>query len=1356
MQLSDAFLLPLDTILNDFSLDGPILITKSYQLIDEFSINENLFSSIIPFVYFFIFLLVIKFYKVKYALNNKFVENHLDEKLKNKECQLYFLLIGVVILVLEATFEIFKVRPKSLLLNNSIIAIVLISLYFISRKSSFVFDNIQKIFRFIFLIFFAYVSRNLVIYPTDGIPIVAFLLFIFFSYNIFKPIKLYWTFITGVYIYLILISLFQSVSINTIIIIFNYSLIILGINYIRHMTRTDIKDKFIFNNQIIHEGNSLVMATNKNWDIIFCSETIKPILGYSVEEVLGSSYWKLTEDSKSQDNERVQNLQEHNISTKKLKCKNGEYKFIQWNYKKFSADLILGIGQDVTNEIHIHNQYKNLIQTATDFIYETDCQGNITFVNDFIIKTLGYKKKELLTKHFSFFIKKSYVNKVLPLYNNFQGIDFEYPMVEVPILKKNRETIWISQKVMIRRNDSGKIIGYSGIARDITYIKNSEKEKTERQLKNIKYTKALKGFTEKSYSHDETLETKLKTIIQISTKAIDVDQVSYWEYSPEKIYCQQLYNSKKKEFEKGHELTQKEYPDYFITLENKTQIVTTDIHTNKSSQKLYSQKFYNDYIVKNKICSILENPILINGELKGIICFEVIDKIKHWDNEDINFSRSVSDIISMTIITNMRYETEKKLKYKSELLSAMALCTEKFLNSKDIDAILSDVLIIMGKATKSKRVYYYQKEIDEKLISQKYRWFYDEETLTEKNPTLQNIPYAYFEELLHPLLNNEIYKASVSEIENKSLQKKLADLQVKSLILFPVFVKKQFHGFLGFDDSTEQRNWSEDEINILQTLARNIASSIERIENETAIYESEEKFRLLANNIPGTVYLARYDADASKIYINDEIEKLTGYPKSHFLSNKLRFMDLIVPDDRNNTIIEQIEAIEKGKPIHSIYRIKRKNKEIAWVEEFGEVIYKNDEITYIEGIYIDITKRKQTENAIKEKEFAEAANKAKSEFLANMSHEIRTPLNGIIGFTDLLMKTKLEEIQKKHMMTVNQSAQSLLEILNDILDFSKIEAGKLDLNIEKHEIKEIVNQSMDLVLFASIQKNLDLEINISPEVPVYVWADIVRLKQILINLLTNAIKFTEKGSVKLNVSILKRVDNSQATIRFAVIDSGIGILEENQTKIFKAFSQEDNSTTRKYGGTGLGLTISNQLLALMDSHLQLKSTIHQGSTFYFDLDLKISNQIAEDTAQISAPILYDTVKIKEELISKQLKIMLVEDNKINMLLLKTIIKNLFSEATISEIQNGKDAVTQFENVLPDIIFMDIQMPIMNGYEATTAIRNIASGQKIPIIAITAGVEKEEKNKCLEAGMNDYISKPIKKGIIEEIINKWIN
>ena len=456
------------------------------------------------------------------------------------------------------------------------------------------------------------------------------------------------------------------------------------------------------------------------------------------------------------------------------------------------------------------------------------------------------------------------------------------------------------------------------------------------------------------------------------------------------------------------------------------------------------------------------------------------------------------------------------------------------------------------------------------------------------------------------------------------------------------------------------------------------------------------------------------------------------------------------------TIAGQKNAIENKRAIHLTYRIIHKDGRIVWVEEFGDTIYKDGKIAFIEGIFIDITERKQTETVVQQKELAEAANKAKSEFLANMSHEIRTPLNGIIGFTDLLLNTNLGVTQEKYITTVNQSAHSLLDIINDILDFSKIEAGKLDLYIEKYDIEEMLSQIIDLILYESNHKKLNLKLNIASDIPKYFWIDSVRLKQILINLLANAVKFTEKGSIQLDVIVLEKIDDFTAIIRFAVVDTGIGILEQNKKKIFQAFSQEDSSTTRKFGGTGLGLTISNQLLGLMNSRLQLESKIDLGSTFYFDLVLKISNEPAEKVT-IFNPDFHSIkdIAVKKDISSKKIKIMIVEDNKVNMLLLKTIIKNLGRNTVISELKNGKDAVDQLEVIKPDIIFMDIQMPIMNGYEATRIIRTLKSGQNIPIIAITAGTEKEEKEKCLTAGMNDYIPKPIMKGIIEETFIKWL-
>ncbi|HEY1195372.1 response regulator, partial [Flavobacterium sp.] len=584
----------------------------------------------------------------------------------------------------------------------------------------------------------------------------------------------------------------------------------------------------------------------------------------------------------------------------------------------------------------------------------------------------------------------------------------------------------------------------------------------------------------------------------------------------------------------------------------------------------------------------------------------------------------------------------------------------------------------------------------------------------------------------------------------------LINNEIKSILILPLYINDIFTGFIGFDDCTKEKNWSEEEIYIFQVLANNISSALERNRNETKIVESEEKFKLIANNIPGTVYLSKFDAFSTKIFLNDEVLNLTGYSKSEFIENNLSFLSLIHHDDKEEVINNQIDNLQKGIPLHNVYRIKRKSGEYIWVEEFGDVIKRDDEIEFVGGIYFDITNKKEIEDAIKAKQLAEAANKSKSDFLANMSHEIRTPLNGIIGFTHLLMKTELEEIQEKYMTTINQSAHSLLEIINDILDFSKIEAGKLELFIDLYDIKKVLGQVFDLIVYESNQKNLELELNIDPDVPKYIWTDIVRIKQILINLLSNAVKFTTEGSIKLNVSVLEKKKNNNYIIRFSVVDTGIGILEKNQKKIFKAFSQEDSSTTRKFGGTGLGLTISNQLLALMESRLQLESKINEGSNFFFDLNLKTSNQSITDKYNAELKSLNIEVDSENtEPNENNITFLIVEDNKVNMLLLKTIIKNLYNNAYIHECENGYEAIQQFEKINPTIVFMDIQMPIMNGYETTRAIRNTKKGRDIPIIAVTAGAEKDEKNKCISAGMDDYISKPIMKGSVEETLIKWL-
>jgi len=599
----------------------------------------------------------------------------------------------------------------------------------------------------------------------------------------------------------------------------------------------------------------------------------------------------------------------------------------------------------------------------------------------------------------------------------------------------------------------------------------------------------------------------------------------------------------------------------------------------------------------------------------------------------------------------------------------------------------------------------------------------------------------------------------------------LAPRGITSMLDVPIRSGGRMVGVICHEHIGPMRRWTLEEQHFAVSVANTLALALEAADKrkaEQALRTSEGRLSTIVQST--NIGIWDWDLNSNEVFLSAEWKRQLGY-EDHELSNTFaEWESRIHPDDHDHAL-STIEAyMSRQVPSLEIeHRLRHKDGTYRWILTRGTISKEEATLSSrMVGIHIDVTDRKAAEEVLRQaKEAAEAASRAKSQFLANMSHEIRTPMNGVLGLADLLVRYPLGEKERHLTQSIHRSGTVLLSIINDILDFSKIEAGKLQLEMVPFEVHRTIREAVELLEAGALKKQLQLSLRIDQGVPTYLLGDPMRLRQVIVNLVSNAIKFTEHGTIAVDVA-LKETKHEQYGVSISVEDTGIGIPLDVQTHIFAAFSQADGSTTRKYGGTGLGLAIVKQLVAMMGGTITLQSRPGEGSRFHFTAYFKG----CDEGIQIQPDSLAQAGKPMHEPEGRRLRdatparILLVEDNPVNREVACGMLEMLHCQIDMAE--NGREALDATAEGDYDLVLMDCQMPEMDGLTATKLIRareveragegdhtKNPSHRHLPIVALTAHAMQGDREQCLSVGMDDYLTKPFTLIQIEQVLSHWL-
>ncbi len=916
---------------------------------------------------------------------------------------------------------------------------------------------------------------------------------------------------------------------------------------------------------------------------------------------------------------------------------------------------------------------ENFLDKSLDSVQVSHESGQLFYINEVASKRLGIKKSEVQNYYVSDFEKKfkNNANEWKKHIDNLKNVG-QVILEGEHINQNNIHSIPVEVNVKLANiKDKNFVIAFS---RDITKRKEQEQEQ-----KLLQTTQKLESIFNEMTDMVYSIKTPSNEVLFVTPSIKSILEIDEKEFMNNPNICLNILYSENK--------------DLLLTIENDLELygtfsIITKIKT--KSGKIKWIKNDGKYIYDKNL-----KPIRLDGVITDITNEHLIAKA--LDNE-IKLRDALIDIAATYINLEPKY----------------------------LNDTINKSLEKMGRFVNADRAYIFDYDFKENTTSNTFEWC--KEGISPEIQNLQNVPIEAIPQWIEKHKNGDSFYIEEVALLNEedpnenALKSILAPQNIKSLLTIPILSNKELIGFVGFDYVNNTHTYIEKEKKILALFGMMLINIRNRQKLNNQLRIEGEKFQNIIANM--NLGLLELDLDHKVIFANQSFCDMSGY-QLHQLKRKNA--DKIF----SNTIISTDKYYKENNQNSRNYEIKvhDKNRDLKWLFVSAAANYndKGELIGWIR-IHLDITKQKKLEHKIGKAISSErAASKAKELFLANMSHEIRTPLNVIIGMIRELNKENLNTNQQFYVNQSDKSAKHLLMILNNILDITKIESGEMEIVKKVFKPSAMIYDVHSILTSQAQEKNIKFILDINPDIYHSLVGDAIRIKQVLINLVHNSIKFTNKGFIYLKVALLNNCKDSQ-TLRFEVADTGIGMSDDFIDKIFEKFSQEQNTSNREYEGTGLGMPISNDLIKLMGSELIISSAKNKGTNFHFDLTLAKGHLMSSKS----------NIQHVKEGVFKSKNVLLVEDNEMNRFI---TIKSLdYLGFATTEAKNGLIATKLIEKQNFDLILMDIQMPIMDGVEATRIIRNNLKIQT-PIIALTANAFKHDIDLYLKIGMNDYIIKP---------------